>query len=814
MNISYNWLKDYVKFDLDPDKVAEILTAIGLEVEAVDYVEQIPGGLAGVVVAEVLECTKHPEADKLSVTKLNAGTGEVLQVVCGAPNVAAGQKVLLATIGTKLVMGDEEIKIKKSKLRGVESYGMICAEDELGLGTSHDGIMVLDPSAVPGTPAKEYLHLETDVVFEIGLTPNRVDAASHIGVARDLSAYLKLNGMGGELTYPSVEDFKEGEGEGIPVTVEAVEAAPRYSGITLDNVKIAPSPEWMQKRLHAAGVRPINNVVDITNYILMETGLPMHAFDASEIKGRRIVVRHCAEGTPFVTLDGVEHKLSAEDLMICNAEEPMCLAGIFGGKQSGVKDTTTSIFLESAYFNPVYIRKSSKRHGIKTDASFRYERGADPMILPYALKRAVLLLQEYAGARVVGKIMECYPKPIEKKVVDLNIARMNRFIGQEIPSDKIKTILKAFEFEFLEENGDNLKVAVPTYRVDVYRECDVVEDVLRIYGYNNIDLPVNVRASINVTPVPDPEKVRRLASELLVSNGFNEIMNNSLTKSAYYDHLKTFPKENLVHILNPLSSDLNVMRQTLLLNGLEVIAYNANRQCQDMKLFEIGNGYSISPDADRNLQASYKETQYFSMFITGVASQSWRGVRKSDFFLLKGYLELLLSRFGIDLSSMQIEAAPADLFSEGLLYRTPSGAQLAVMGTVSPARRKQFGIKQEVYAAEITWSTVLKLAKKTKITYKELPKYPEVRRDLALLLDESVQYEDLRKSALACEKKLLRSVTLFDVYRGDKIPAGKKQYAMSFVLRDDEKTLTDKAVEAIMDKILKSFEHKFGASLR
>ena len=816
MKISYNWLKDYVDFNLEPEKVASVLTAIGLEVEAMETVEQIPGGLAGVVVAEVVECGKHPDADKLHVTKVNAGTGELLQIVCGAPNVAAGQKVLLATIGTRLVFSNgEEVKIKKSKIRGIESFGMICAEDELGLGNSHEGIMVLDPSAVPGTPAKEYLKLDSDTVFEIGLTPNRVDAASHIGVARDLSAYLKLNGMGGEMHLPSVEAFSEGCGEGITVTVEAPDGAPRYSGITMDNVKVGPSPEWMRKRLAAIGVRSINNVVDITNYILNEVGLPLHAFDAAKIKGNRIVVRRCEEGTPFVTLDGVERKLSSEDLMICNAEEPMCIAGVFGGEESGVKDDTASVFIESAYFNPVTVRKTSKRHVLKTDAAFRYERGADPMILPYALKRAALLMQELAGATVRGKIQEFYPVPFELKKVDLNISRMNRFIGKDIPEETYLKILEGLEFEILSKSGENITVSVPAYRVDVYRECDVVEDVLRIYDFNNIELPQNVRASINVTPNPDPEKIRRIASDLLVSNGFNEIMNNSLTRSAYYDNLKTFPKENLVMILNPLSSDLNSMRQTLLLSGLEVVAYNINRQNPDMKIFELGNVYSLDSSKDRNLQEAYVEHSRMSLFITGSSVQSWRAVpRKGDFFMLKGYMELLMKRFGVDLSEMSMEPAPADMFSEGILFRTQSGSRLAVMGVVSQTRRRQFGIKQEVYAAEICWDQFLKLAKKTRVKYRELPKYPEVKRDLALLLDESVTYSDIRKAAFACEKKLLRAVTLFDVYRGDKIPEGKKQYAISFTLQDNEKTLTDKAVEVVMDKLLQTFMQKFNAVLR
>lgn len=815
MKISYNWLKDYVKFDLTPEKTAEILTSIGLEVEAMETVEQIPGGLEGVVVAEVIECSKHPDADKLSVTKVNAGGDGLLQIVCGAPNVAAGQKVLLATIGTRLVFPDgEQIKIKKSKIRGIESFGMICAEDELGLGNSHDGIMVLDGSAVPGTPAKDYLGLESDTVFEIGLTPNRVDAASHIGVARDLYAYLKYNGYDTELVYPSVAEFREGEGKGIDICVEAGDAAPRYSGITLTDVKIGPSPDWMKKRLNAVGIRSINNVVDITNFVLQEVGLPLHAFDASKIDGDRIVVRHCEEGTDFVTLDGVHHSLSPEDLMICNENSPMCLAGIFGGLESGIKDNTEKVFIESAYFNPVYIRKSSKRHGIKTDASFRYERGADPSIIPYALKRAALLLQEHAGAKVVGPVKEIYPSPIEKKKVSLDIERMKRFIGKDIPSEDIKAILRAMDFEILSENGSEAEVSVPTYRVDVYRECDVVEDVLRIYGFNNIELPENVKSSVNVSPNPDPETMKKTVSDMLSSNGFSEIMNNSLTKAAYYEKLAAFPKDRLVMILNPLSSDLNAMRQTLIPGGLEVIAYNQNRQCQDLKLYELGNVYSISPDADKNIQKSYKEHARLSLFMTGEFSHTWRGAKKSDFFVLKGYVELIMKRLGADLNSMQYDSAPSDIYSEGITYKSRSGTEIVSLGIISPALRRRFGIKTEVYAAEISWDELCSIASKNRITYKEMPKYPEVRRDLALLVDENVRYADLRKAAFECERKLLRAVDLFDVYKGDKIAEGKKQYAMSFILRDDEKTLTDKAVEGVMSKITETLSSKFGASLR
>ncbi|MCM1176412.1 MAG: phenylalanine--tRNA ligase subunit beta [Bacteroides sp.] len=816
MKISYNWLKDYIKCDLSAEEVAAALTSIGLEVDSLEIVEAIPGGLAGVIVAEVVECCEHPDSDHLHITKLNTGEPELLQVVCGAPNVAAGQKVLLATVGT--VLG-EDFKIKKSKIRGVESFGMICAEDELGIGASHDGIMVLDPSAVPGTPAKDYLNLETDAVIEIGLTANRVDAASHIGVARDLYAYLKLNDIPCELAVPDVSAFKEGDdasGDAIPVEVIAADGAPRYSGITIKGVKVGPSPEWLQKKLLSIGLRPINNVVDITNFVLMEIGQPLHAFDADKIKGGKIVVRRAAEGEKFVTLDGVERTLSAADLMIANAEEPMCLAGVFGGLDSGTTENTVEVFLESAYFNPVSIRKSSKRHGLKTDASFRYERGADPLATEWAAKRAALLIEELAGGKVAGKVQEFYPEKIEKKVVELDYDRIESFIGKKIGHDTIEKILTSLAYVFIERKANGATVAVPSYMIDVYRECDVVEEILRIYGYNNIELPAGVKMSVNATVKPEPEQVRKTISDFLAANGFVETMNNSLTKSEYYSRLKTFPESACVRILNPLSSDLNVMRQTLLLNGLEVISYNINRQITCMKTFEYGSVYSLRPGADGKDVRSYDEHQCYAMFITGTPDKSWRAEpQKGSYFQLKGYLELLLRRFGADIYSMEYEAAPEDLFSEGLAYRFPGkGKAVAVMGTVAPARLKQFGIKQPVFAAEIQWDALLEIVKRDKIKYKELPKFPEVRRDLAILLDESVQYSELRKSAFRAGKKLLKNVTLFDVYRGDKIPEGKKQYALGFVMQDLEKTLIDSDVERIMSKLLSTFTNEFGATLR
>lgn len=821
MEVSYNWLKEYVSFDLSPERVAQVLTFIGLEVEEIRTVEDIPGGLEGVVVAEVVECAPHPDSDHLNITKVRISEGgELMQVVCGAPNVAAGQKVLLATVGTSLPAPDgSTVKIKKSKIRGAESYGMICAEDELGIGTSHDGIMVLEPEAVVGTKAKDYLHLGTDTIFTIGLTPNRVDGASHIGVARDFSAWLRFNNLGGELTLPDVSAFRDGEGESIPVEVLSSDGAPRYMGVTLKDIKIGPSPDWLQKKLLAVGLRPISNVVDITNFILMETGQPLHAFDASKIEGGKVVVRRASEGDKFVTLDGVERTLSSGDLMICDTVKPMCIAGIFGGLDSGITESTTSVFLESAYFDPVSIRRTSKRLGIKTDASFRYERGADPEMIPYAAARAVLLMQELAGAKVVGKVREVYPEKIGRKKVSLNFARMEALIGKKIGAETILRILGYMDFGILSSDAEGAEVSVPAYKVDVYRECDVVEEVLRIYGYDNVEMPEHIVSSYDNTPNPDPEAVRVKACDLLAANGFMECMNNSLTRADYYNGLKTYPKANLPMVINPLSSDLNAMRQTLLFSGLEVIAHNLNRQSTDLKLFEMGNVYRYEPagegDPVNNL-ASYSERMHLSMFIVGKGTQYWRNsVGAGHFFALKGYVELLLRRLGLDLNSLEYGAAPADLFSEGLAYMIPSsGKTLLMLGTVAPARLRQFDIKQPVFAAEIDWNQLLKLYLRSKVVYRELPQYPEVRRDLALLLDENVSFADIRKAAFSAEKKILRKVVLFDVYRGDKIPEGKKQYAISLTLQDYDKTLTDKYVEQVVGRVLNALSSQFGAVLR
>ena len=818
MVISFNWLKDYLKFDLSADKVADILTATGLEVEHVETVEQIPGGLAGVIVAEVVECVLHPDSDHLHITKLNTGDPELLQVVCGAPNVAQGQKVLLATVGTELPTDDgSKFKIKRSKIRGVESNGMICAEDELGIGGDHSGIMVLDPSAVVGTPARVQLQLKEDTVFEVGLTPNRVDGASHIGVARDLYAWCRQNGVPAEWTLPETGAFPAGAGEAIPVVVEAPDLAPRYIGITLTDVKIGPSPDWLKERLMAIGQRPINNVVDITNFVLNEMGHPLHVFDADKIAGRKVVVRRSEPGCKFTTLDGVERTLSADDLVICDVEKPMCIAGVFGGADSGVTESTTEVFLEAAYFNPVSIRKTSKRQQLKTDASFRYERGIDPTATMTAARRAARLICDLAGARIVGQPQECLGAKFEKATVALDYGRMDRLIGKQLGRDTYKCILESLEFDILDESASGCTVAVPAYRVDVTRECDVVEEVLRIYGYNNIELPVSMKASIQPSVHPDPEVVRKTVSDLLADRGFVEIMNNSLTKGEYYESLKTYPASQLVQVVNPLSSDLGVMRQTLIFNALEVVARNINHQNNNLRLFELGNCYSFVPaDAEKptGTLADYHEEMRLCLVVTGPGQKSWRSeLGAGNYFVMKGYLELLLRRFKASLYDLDTDAAPFDLFAEGLEYKL-QGKRLALAGTVSGALLKRFDIKQPVFVAEINWPVFFELVKRDRVKYKELPRFPEVRRDLALLVDESVSFADLRKAAFQSARGLLKQVNLFDVYRGPKILADKKQYAISFILQDEEKTLTDTAVEATMAKLLKTFETRFGATLR
>jgi len=815
MKLSYNWLKDYLKCSLTPQQVAEAMTSIGIEVDGVETAEQIPGGLAGVVVAKVLTCEAHPDSDHLHITTVDDGSPEQpVTVVCGAPNVAAGQKVLFARIGTVLP-GD--FKIKKSKIRGVESFGMICAEDELGIGSSHEGIMVLPEDAVVGTPAKEYLGLKDEAVIEYEITANRIDAASHWGVARDLYGYLRSKDMPCSLEMPSVDAFAEGSGESMPVEVLDTDGAPRYTGITVEGVKVAPSPEWLASKLQSIGLKPINNVVDISNFILFELGQPLHTFDADKVRGGKVIVRRAAQGEKIKTLDGIERSLNALDMVIADAEGPMCIAGVFGGEDSGVSDSTVNVFIEGAYFDPVSVRRTAKSQQLSTDASFRFERGADPEMALFAAKRAALLIQEVAGGKVVGKVREVYPAPIGRKHIALDYARMQRFIGKEIGADTIEKILEGLNYQWVERHEGGAVVAAPTYMVDVERECDVVEEVLRIYGYNNIPLPESLRMSVNPSPSPEPEAIRNQISNFLSSCGFTETMNNSLTKEDYYKNLPSYPAENCVHIVNPLSQDLNVLRQTLILNGLEVIAYNFNRQITSLRTFEYGSVYRRRPELPGTTLEGYEEHQNFALFITGTPDKAWRtGVQKASFFQLKGYVELLLQRYRIDPSVLAVESAPEDIFSEGMVYGLPGKEiqPLLVMGTVNPALAKRFGVKQPVYAAEIHWQRLFQLIKRDCFSFTELPRFPEVRRDLALLLDEGVSYAALRKAALRCGRKLIKSVSLFDVYRGDKIPEGKKQYALGFVLQNPERTLTDQETENLMQNVLDTFRKEFGAELR
>ena len=810
MKLSYSWLKEYLECGLTPQEIADAMTSIGIEVDSVSEEEKL---CPEVVVAEVKECVMHPDSDHLHVTKVDDGTGELITVVCGAPNVAAGQKVLFARIGAVLP-GD--FKIKKSKIRGVESFGMICAEDELGIGNDHSGIKVLPADAPVGVTARDYLGLKSEAVIEYEITANRVDAASHIGVERDLYAYLKLNGILCSFSYPDVSAFAEGEGEAIPVEVQDVDGALEYDGITIRDVKVGPSPEWLQEKLLAIGLHPINNVVDISNFVLFELGQPLHTFDADKIAGGKVIVRRAAEGEKIVTLDGVERNLHANDMVIANAEGPMCIAGVFGGIDSGVTESTVNVFLESAYFDPGSIRKTSKSHGLQTDASFRYERGADPGIIPLAARRAALLIQELAGGHVTGKVQVNYPQPIEKKVIDLDYDRIENFIGKKIGHDVIENILTWLSYDFIEKRQGGAKVAAPSYMIDVYRECDVVEEILRIYSYNNIELPHHMKMSVGTTPVPDPETVRNYISNFLAANGFNETMNNSLTKSAYYAGLTAFPEERCVRIVNPLSADLNVLRQTLILNGLEVVAYNVNRQIGTLKTFEYGSVYQRLPETDGKTLASYEEHQCFTLLMSGSPARSWReGARKGSFYELKGYLELLLKRYAVDIFTLETKPAPSDIFAEGISYSLPGTHEpLAVIGTVSPALARKFDVRQPVFAAEICWQTLLKLVSRVKVKFQEMPKFPEVKRDLAVLIDENVAYADLCRAAQKSVKKILKQVSLFDVYRGDKIPEGKKQYAINFVLQDPEKTLTDQEVEKAMSRLLATFQNQFGAVLR
>ena len=820
MNISYNWLKEYVNFDLTPDETAAALTSIGLETGGVEEVQTIKGGLEGLVIGEVLTCTEHPNSDHLHITTVNLGDGEPVQIVCGAPNVAAGQKVVVATLGTKLYDGDECFTIKKSKLRGVESVGMICAEDEIGIGTDHAGIIVLPADAVVGTPAKEYYNVKSDYVLEVDITPNRVDATSHFGVARDLAAYLKQNGKPANLKRPSVDAFKiDDEVPAIEVVVENKEACLRYSGITIKNVTVKESPEWLQNRLKVIGLRPINNVVDITNYILHGVGQPLHSFDADKIKGNKVVVRSATEGAKFVTLDGVERTLTDRDLMICNVEEPMCIAGVFGGLDSGVTEQTKNVFLESATFHPTWIRKTARRFGLNTDASFRYERGLDPNQTVEVMKRAALLIQEVAGGTITGAIQDIYPVPVAPYRVELTYDKVNTLIGKVIPVETVKSILESLEMKIVSETAEGLVIDVPVYRIDVQRDVDVIEDILRIYGYNNVEFSDNVKSNLSYqTPTDRSYKLQNLISEQLCGCGFNEILNNSLTRSAYYDNLSTYPVSHCVMLMNPLSADLNCMRRTLLFGGLESVEHNAKRKNGNIRFFEFGNCYDYNIDHKKEGEtlAEFSEDYRLGLWVSGSrVDNNWAHPNeKSSVYELKAYVENILVRLGVNLQKVIFGNLANDIYSAGLSITTSSGRQLGTMGIVSPKICKELDIETDVYYAELSWTLLMKEIKKSKVTFSEISKFPAVKRDLALLLEKNVQFAEIEKIATESERKLLKDVALFDVYEGKNLPAGKKSYAVSFYLQDEGKTLNDKQIDAIMKKIQTNLEQKLGAQLR
>jgi len=819
MNISYNWLKQYINIDVTPDALSKALTSIGLEVGGVEEVQTVKGGLEGLVIGEVLTCGAHENSDHLHVTTVNVGAGEPLQIVCGAPNVATGQKVVVATVGTKLYSGDESFSIKRSKIRGVESLGMLCAQDEIGIGTSHDGIIVLPADVQVGTLAKDYYGIKSDYLLEVDITPNRVDAASHFGVARDLAAFFALKDKSVQLTRPSVDAFAvQNTNLTIPVVVENTDACPRYSGVTISGVTVTESPEWLKNYLQIIGLRPINNIVDATNFVLHELGQPLHAFDADKIKGDEVRVKNMPEGTVFTTLDGVERKLNAADLMICNAENAMCIGGVFGGLDSGVTETTKNVFLESAYFNPVTIRKTARRHGLNTDASFRFERGCDPTNTIYVLKRCALLIQEVAGGQISSEIVDVYPEEVKPFVVELSLRKINTLIGKEIGKENIETILAALEMKIVSQNEEGYVLHVPVYRVDVQRDVDVIEDILRIYGYNNVEIGDTLKSNLSFGTKPDSYKLQHLISEQLTAQGFNEVLNNSLTKGGYYTDLTSYPAANSVKMLNPLSSDLNVMRQTMLFGGLENIARNINRKNADLKFYEFGNCYYYNAENKKEGEAlsAYSEDFHLGLWLTGnKRAQSWVAAEeKSTVYELKAFVENVFARLGFTMRKLVVGEYANDLLSEALTVYTRSGKQLAVYGIVSPKIRKMMDIDAEVYFADLNWNAILAELGDQKVRYTELAKFPEVKRDLALLLDKSVTFAEIEKIAFETERKLLKSVNLFDVYEGKNLEEGKKSYAVSFVLQDETKTLTDGQIEPIMKKLQGNFETKLGAKLR
>ena len=820
MNISYKWLKEYVDFDLTPQEVCDALTSEGLEVDALEEVQSIRGGLKGLYVGKVLTCEMHPNSDHLHVTTVDLGKGEPQQIVCGAPNVAAGQKVIVADLGCVLYDGDKEFQIKKSKLRGVESLGMICAEDEIGVGTSHDGIIVLPEDAPIGQPAAEYYNLESDWLIEVDITANRADALSHWGVARDLYAWLVQNGYKTSLHRPSDEAFAvDNHDLPIDVVIENTEACKRYACVSVTDCEVKESPEWLKNKLNAIGLRPINNIVDITNYVMMAYGQPLHCFDADMVTGHKIVVKTMPEGTPFVTLDGEEHKLSDRDLAICNAEEPMCIAGVFGGKGSGTYETTRNVVLESAYFHPTWIRKSARRHGLSTDASFRFERGIDPNGTIYALKQAALLCKELAGGKVSMEIKDVYPEPLPNFNVDLKYDYVHQLIGKEIPHDTIKSIVSSLEMVIKSEDAEGLQLEVPAYRVDVQRPCDVAEDILRVYGYNNVEMPEQLKSSLVIKGDEDQKhKLENLVGEQLVVAGFNEILNNSLTKAAYYEDLNCYPAERLVSIVNPLSSDLNVMRQSILFGGLESIAYNANRKNPNLKFFEFGNTYqhfNEKADAENPMKA-YAEESHLGLWVTGKRVEgSWAHPdEQSSFYELKAYVLNILSRIGLPLGSVVFKDSDNNIFSKGITVENRGGKVLVEMGVVARSLQKKFGIDNEVYFADLYWNQLTKAVRKQKVGFKEISKYPAVSRDLALLLDKDVEFARVEQIAYNAERKLLKKVELFDVYEGKNLPDGKKSYAVNFILQDEQKTLNDKAIDAVMQKIIQNLKKQLNAELR
>lgn len=819
MNISFNWLKNYLKSDLTAEEASVILTDIGLEIEEFEKIEAVKGGLNGVVVGEVLTCEDHPDSDHLHITTVDVGTGEPLNIVCGAANCRKGLKVMCATVGAELhpTGSDEVFKIKRSKIRGVESLGMLCAEDELGIGTGHEGIMELAEDAVVGTPAMEYLGLEDDYLLGIGLTPNRIDAASHYGVARDLAAYLRSQGREAELQLPSVEHFKvDNTSRATKVRVENHEAAPRYAGVNISGVKIAPSPQWLQTALRAIGINPKNNVVDVTNYVLHELCQPLHSFDADKIEGDEVVVGTCPAGTKFRTLDGVERTLSEADLMICDSRKPMCIAGVFGGELSGVSESTTNVFLESAYFNPVWVRKTAKRHGLSTDASFRFERGIDPNITIYALKRAALLIKELAGGEITSEIVDIYPAPVAPFKIDITYEYINNLIGKTIGEEKIKDILRSLDIAITAENESGLSVEVPPYRVDVQRPADLVEEILRIYGYNNVEIPTHVNSTLSYEQKPNKDRLRNMVSDMLSAGGFAEVMNNSLTKSSYYENSEAFPADRCVKIMNPLSADLGVMRQTLLYGLLEVVQLNVNHKAQSIKIYEFGNTYTYAPERkEEGGLAPYSEGMHLAVAVAGAHNvQSWNNKgEQTDFFRLKAVAEKLLRRFGMDIYTLRSEPISGECFSEGLSLKA-GNKELLHLGAISPALRRKFDLKGEVYYMDVDFDTLVKFTRKHKVAAKELAKFPAVKRDLALLVDEGVSYAELRQIAFQTEKKLLKDVTLFDVYTGDKLEAGKKSYALGFVLQDESRTLDDKTIDSTMNRLIDAFAKKAGATIR